>query len=397
MVRVMCVSSSRADLGIQLPVWGALGLRDDVRLSVFLTGMHALSGFATPAEVPEKALVLRGGRDLGGATGVQAAQAMASIAADAADAMVEQKPDRLVIVGDRLDVFPAVMSAAALNVPIVHLHGGEVTFGAIDDRVRHSITKLAHLHCVATVDAARRIARMGEETWRISVTGAAGLDTLRLAAALSPGDLAEALGIRETDLRNLRIVTVHPETALADPAAIVRPLLAALAERPAPTLFTAPNSDPGGVEIRAAIDSFVLEKPWARFVETLGSRLYPALLRHARVMIGNSSSGIIEAGLFALPVIDVGQRQAGRQRGRTVRHCVAEERAIVRAIDEVSAERGRGAPDSPYGDGHAADRIVSVVTASRARGDLVEKRFCDVPETSFDCPWEIPDAARADG
>jgi UDP-hydrolysing UDP-N-acetyl-D-glucosamine 2-epimerase len=395
MTRVMCVSSGRADLSILLPVWDALSRDRDVSLSVFLTGAHALPGQPTPAEVPAHALVLRGGDDLGGASGAQAARAMARIAADSAEAIVRQMPDRLVIVGDRLDVLPVAMSAAALNVPIVHLHGGEVTFGAIDDRVRHALTKLAHLHCVATVDAARRVARMGEEGWRIAVTGAAGLDTLLRVEAITPSALAKALDISEADLQALRIVTIHPETALADPVAIVRPLLAALQTRPAPTLFTAPNSDPGGVEIRAAIDAFVSAQPWARFVESLGSRLYPALLRHARMMIGNSSSGIIEAGMFGLPVVDIGQRQAGRLRGRNVTHCEAVDREIVCAIDQADAAAACRTPDSPYGDGHAASRIADVITVRHARGRLIEKRFCDIPDTAFRCPWEAPSAVEA--
>jgi UDP-hydrolysing UDP-N-acetyl-D-glucosamine 2-epimerase len=321
MLKVVCVSSSRADVGIQYPLWLALNRRDDASLAIFLTGMHALNAFARPVEIPAGIPVLTGGQDLGGNTGLHAATAMAALTAAAAELLAQLDPDRLVVVGDRLDMLPAVTAATALNIPIVHLHGGEITQGAIDDRVRHAVTKLSHLHCAATVKAAQRISRMGEESWRISVTGAPGLDTLRLAPPLSIAELAAALEIPAADLPRLRIATVHSETNAADPGAIIHPVLAALAARPAPTLFTAPNSDPGGAAIRQAIEAFVRQHAWAGFRETLGSRLYPAALRHAGLMIGNSSSGVIEAGVFGLPVINIGTRQAGRQHGGQVRHC----------------------------------------------------------------------------
>lgn len=395
MLKIMCVSSSRADVGIQYPLWMALSRREDASLSIFLTGMHALSDFARPAEVPQGVPILSGGHDLGGKTGIRAAHAMAAISAAAAEVLASQEPDRLVVVGDRLDMLPAVTAATALNIPIVHLHGGEVTFGAIDDRVRHAVTKLAHLHCAATVGAARRIAHMGEEAWRISVTGAPGLDTLLLAPALSPAELAAALGIPAADLPQLRVATVHSETNTADPSAVIRPVLAALAARPAPTLFTAPNSDPGGAVIRASIDTFARQHAWVRFRETLGSSLYPAVLRHAHLMIGNSSSGIIEAGAFGLPVIDIGTRQAGREHGKAVWHCDCDEQAIIDALDTVATLPHTRTPDSPYGDGRATDRIVAVIMASHEHDRLIAKRFPDDTASSFACPWDSLPANQA--
>ena len=381
-MRVLSVSSGRADVGILAPVWRALAGRADVELHVMLTGAHVSDDSAARAVLPRGATGHTEGADMGGRDGLAASEAMARIADAAGRLGARIAPDRALVMGDRLDMMPAAMGLVPLNVPLVHLHGGELTYGAADDRARHAITKLSHLHCTATVEAAERIARMGEEAWRIRVTGAPGLDSLVGASVMDRAAFAEKLGLKTTE--GLRLVTVHPETNAADPLAALDATLAALEATPGPSLITAPNADPGGAEARRRIDAFVARQDLAVFRDTLGTTLYANALRHAAVMVGNSSSGVIEAGLFGLPVINVGERQGGRQRGANVRDCAANADKVIRAL-RVLPERFPCV--TPYGDGHAAPRVAEVMTAPHDAQHLLYKRFAAI-DARFSTPWD---------
>ncbi|MBT6442902.1 MAG: UDP-N-acetylglucosamine 2-epimerase (hydrolyzing) [Alphaproteobacteria bacterium] len=310
---------------------------------------------------------------------------MASILEAAGQLALRLKPDRAVVIGDRLDMFPATLGLVPLNVPIVHLHGGELTYGALDDRIRHSITKLAHLHCAATVEAATRIAGMGEEPWRITVTGAPGLDTLIALPVLDQDVFSQEVGL--PSVAGLRLVTVHPETNATEPLAALDAVLAALSATPGPSLITAPNADPGSMEARHRIDDFVAGDDNVVFHEALGARLYPSALRHASVMVGNSSSGIIEAGLFGLPVVNVGGRQDGRERGANVIECAATASAVVEKLGNVLP---RSAPSCPYGNGASAPRVAASITGTYDPAQLLYKRFAAADAAGgveFHTPW----------
>ncbi|MBK8908189.1 MAG: UDP-N-acetylglucosamine 2-epimerase (hydrolyzing) [Rhodospirillales bacterium] len=364
MIRILSVSSSRADVTILNAVWRALAERVDCDLHVFATGMHMAAGGQPVEGLPHSAGLHRGGMDLSGDAGAKAAAAMAAITRDAGRTIAEVRPDAVLLVGDRLDMIPAALAALPANVPLVHVHGGEITEGAIDDRIRHAMTKLSHLHCVSSSGAAARVAAMGEEAWRIHVTGAPALDTL-----LAVPELDADTFLRETrvldlpgDPLALRLVTVHPETNADDPQAPLTAVLAALEARPAPTLLTWPNSDPGGEAMRIEINRFATAKAWAMLVNTLGPRLYASALRHAAMMVGNSSSGLIEAGLFGLPVINVGDRQKGRERGPNVIDVANHADAVLQALDRLGPRPPRFRRFSPYGDGKAAPRIADVLT-----------------------------------
>lgn len=178
MTRVLSVSSSRADVTILRSVWQALAARHDCEPHVLLTGMHQTATAAGIGSLPANITVHRGGTDLGGRGGAEAAAAMADITRDAARLMADIRPDVVLLVGDRLDMIPAALAALPFNLPLAHLHGGEITEGAVDDRLRHALTKLSHIHLAASADAAKRIAAMGEEARRIHLTGAPALDTL---------------------------------------------------------------------------------------------------------------------------------------------------------------------------------------------------------------------------
>jgi UDP-hydrolysing UDP-N-acetyl-D-glucosamine 2-epimerase len=377
------VSSSRADVGALAPVWRALAAANGVELHVFLTGMHMVNDSGARAALSPGAVVHSGGADLGGSSPEAAAVAMARIEAATGALLAEITPDLVLVMGDRLDMLPAATATLPFNLPLAHLHGGEITEGAVDDRIRHALTKLAHIHCVSTQGARARLLTMGEDEAHIHVTGAPGLDTLKSEPALDADVFATEAGLAgiEGNLAALRLVTVHPETNAAEPLAAFEAVLCVLESRPAPTLFTAPNCDPSGAEIRRRIDDVVARHPWARFRDTLGSRLYANALRHAAVMVGNSSSGLIEAGVFGLPVINVGDRQRGREHGSNVVNVGSDAVAIGRAFERFSGCMTRFVNVSPYGDGKSGPRVaqvlVDVVTRSEWPSVPIRKQTAD--------------------
>jgi len=385
MPRVLSVSSSRADVGLLKPVWRALASRKTVELHILATGMYAGEEFQdVPASIA--ATLHRAGEDMGGQTGFAAARSMAASAVAAAEIFDRFEFDCILVTGDRLDMIPAAFAALPYNIPLAHLHGGELTYGAIDDRVRHAMTKMSHLHFVSGVDAAERLARMGEEPWRIRITGAPGLEALAAAPSLSAAEFAGKLNLPFDS--EFLIVTVHPETNSADPEAPMRAVLAALEEAGTRALITAPNADPHGLKLRALLDRWLPGRPQVAFRDTLGTELYANALRHAVAMVGNSSSGLIEAGVFGLPVINVGTRQQGRAAGDNVQHVANDANAIVRALRELLKSRKRFAAGSPYGDGHAGERIAAVLAELPERRRLLEKVFYDGGTPLFKAPWD---------
>jgi len=377
MPRILSISSSRADFGILLPVWRCLAEQPDCDLHIMLTGGHVMSNYQGSELVPESANVHRGGADLGGADAQKASAAIATILRDAGAVMAQVSPDVVLIMGDRMDMLPAAVAALPFNIPLAHIHGGEITEGAIDDRVRHALTKLSHIHFVSSAGAKQRLLAMGEEEKRIHVTGGPGLDTLLAAPVMSRAEFLAAVGFPKDKDGALRLVTVHPETNVANADAPLRAVLAALSERDGPMLFTAPNSDPGGAAMRKTIEAFVASQPHTRFIDTLGPKLYPNALRHAAVMVGNSSSGIIEAGLFGLPVIDIGDRQRGRERGSNVMHVANDPAAVTAALDRLNPGT-RFSETSLYGDGRSAPRIARLLLNLPARDALLRKAWPSV-------------------
>jgi len=386
--RVLSVSSSRADVGILTPVWEALASDEGIDLHVMFTGMHLADGASVPV-LPDRATGHNGGMDIAGSAG-HAATAIAAISAAAGDLCAAIEPDLLLVIGDRLDMFPAVAASVAFNIPVVHLAGGDLTLGAIDDRLRHAITKLSHVHCAINVEAAYRIAEMGEQPWRIHVTGATGLDALLAAPHMSAQSFLDEVGLEE--IRGLRLVTLHPETNAEDPEAPLTAVLAALDVSPRSTLFTAPNSDPGGQEMLVKIRDYVASRPWAEFRDTLGTRLYANALRLATVMAGNSSSGIVEAALFGLNVINVGRRQEGRACGANVHHCANNRDEVVALLARLNAPASGQPTHSLYGDGRSAERVARVIAGLPERAKLLRKVH-STAAGDFSPPWSTDDGA----
>jgi UDP-N-acetylglucosamine 2-epimerase (non-hydrolysing) len=290
------------------------------------------------------------------------------------------RPAAAVVLGDRWELRYAVAPLVLAGVPIVHLHGGEVTEGAVDDRIRHAVTKLADLHCVSNADAAARVRQLGEPADRVVVTGAPGLDRLR---DLAPADNERIAALLGGALRRpFALVTYHAPTASdADAGIGAEAVFAAVAPTAGSALITHPGLDRGRERVLAAVRSATATAPHLHDVAALGADYLPVLAA-ADVLVGNSSSGVIEAASLGVPVVDVGDRQQGRLRGDNVLHAAeADEAAIAAAVRECLTapfrERARRT-SNPYGDGHAAQRIVEVVRRAVA-GGLARKPFIDLP------------------
>jgi UDP-hydrolysing UDP-N-acetyl-D-glucosamine 2-epimerase len=290
-----------------------------------------------------------------------------------------RRPDLLLVMGDRFEMHAAVSAAAPFGIPVAHIHGGESSEGATDELYRHSITKMSHLHFVSTERYRQRVIRMGEESWRVTVTGAPALDNLRDLKRRDAADVERVIGMPLTPPPLL--VTFHPVTLEpGDTSRQIAELLGALDRVDAPLVFTYPNADAGHDLIIEAIRSFARRHPRSRFMANLGTRLYFSLMSHVAAMVGNSSSGIIEAASFRLPVVNIGSRQRGRFHDRNVVDVDCEGAAILKAVRRVmrpSFHADLSDLVNPYGDGSAAERIVKILKKTSLDRSLLQKKFFD--------------------
>lgn len=308
-------------------------------------------------------------------------QQSAAISRSIGELFAETVFDECVVLGDRWELLAVVSAAFIAGVRIVHIHGGEVTEGAIDERVRHAVTKLADVHCAASADAAARIAQMGEPRERIFVTGAPGLDRIAVAAAATDAELDALLG-REI-VRPLALFTYHPPTATRD-APLERWTRAAVQATLAvceTVIVTDPGIDEGRERILATLDELAASDARIIRVPSLGPA-YPKVLRAVDVVVGNSSSGVIEAASAGVPAVDIGSRQAGRLRATSVLHAGDVQEEVQTAIElALQIDRKDGAlvdVDNPYGGGHSARRVVAA--ASSAMSFPLQKAFVDQDE-----------------
>lgn len=312
-----------------------------------------------------------GARPAGDSPAVLAA-ADGRVGADVAEVLTRRRPDLLVVLGDRHELLAVALAATLCRVPLVHLHGGEITEGAFDDAIRHALTKLAHVHCAATEESAARILALGEEPWRVHVTGAPALATV---AGAVPDPLTDLLG--EGFARPVALVTYHPPT-LAPGRAVqeLEAVLAALDSVPA-VIATAPGPDPGADVVWDRLGAWAAVRRGVALVGSLGNR-YAGVLRSVDVVIGNSSSGLVEAPTAGVAVVNVGARQDGRPRAPGVVDAPRPEDvapALVRALSAAHREVAARAAN-PYGDAGSAGRVARVV-AEAPLDELLWKRFVD--------------------
>jgi UDP-hydrolysing UDP-N-acetyl-D-glucosamine 2-epimerase len=356
-MRIAVLTTGRQDWGILRST--CLLLRQ--QLILLAGGMHCEPRFGGTVQhlldegfTPEQ---LRwAGVDSDAPAHVQSAEAVRLVG----DALERHRPGGLVIVGDRFETASAALAATLARVPIAHLHGGEETAGAIDNVLRHAITKLAHLHLVSHDHHARRVIAMGEDPATVHVVGAPALDNLHRDDLATRAELEQFLGMPLAP--PVVLVTLHPATLGGAPEVEVAAMLAAMDRVPATYVITLPNVDPGGAVIRQQLVD-AGNRPGRRAVEALGERRYFGLLRVADAMLGNSSSGIIEAPVVRLPVVNIGDRQKGRLRADNVLDVPADAGAIASALQRAldAAFRATLPERGPFGDGRSAPRIVELL------------------------------------
>jgi UDP-hydrolysing UDP-N-acetyl-D-glucosamine 2-epimerase len=287
-----------------------------------------------------------------------------------APVIAAERPDWLVVLGDRGEQAAAALAALHLGVGVAHLHGGEVTRGAVDDALRDIISRVAHLHLVATAEARARLLKTGEEAWRIRIVGAPGLDLLEEE---SRGDLAALRTRYRLGTAGYLVVLQHPETVGdRDPSGDLIQTLDAVRAVGLPAVGLFPNADAGG----RAMASTLMHAPHITAIESLPRREFVTLLAGAAAIVGNSSSGIIEAPFLGVPAVNVGDRQAGRTRGDNVIDVANDRRAIEAAIRTAvrPAFRASLSGTSPYGDGAAAPRIIDALIDARLTTPVLMKR-----------------------
>jgi len=382
---VAVVTVDRSDWGIYRPVVRRIVEHLDLELALLVSGTHLDPRFGeTVREIEGE------GFDIGARVEVTCdAAAPSDVTTRMGQGTLgfgrvfsERRPDLLVVLGDRFEMHAAALAALPFRIPVAHVHGGELTAGAMDDALRHSITKLSHLHFVATDEYRRRVEQLGEEAWRITVSGAPSLDNIREIEIPTIEELERQVGMK-LEPKPL-LVTFHPETlASRTPGEQVAELLGALERLRLPVVFTGTNADPGGDEIARAVAQYVADHADARVVRHLTTAGYFGMMRFASAMAGNSSSGIIEAASFELPVVNVGGRQGGRVRGRNVIDVPTGRRDIQsglqRAVSAAFRESLRGM-SNPYGVGDASDRIVGRLASEPLNDRLLRKMFVDQPE-----------------
>lgn len=374
------VTVGRSDYGIYQPVLRRIQADPDLQLNLMVTGMHLSPEFGFTIKDVEADGFAIGDRVemlLSSDSPEAIAKSMGLGIIGMAQAYARRQPDILVVLGDRFEMYAAAVAALPFGIPVAHIHGGELTEGAIDDSLRHSISKLSHLHFVAMEEYARRVVQLGEEPWRVTITGAPSIDNLESIELLSQQELESKYDL-SLDPAPL-LVTFHPTTLeFADAARQAKELLAALESSGQRVIFTLPNADTGGQAIAQHIRDYVQAHDDASFVENFGTRDYLSLMSVAAAMVGNSSSGLIEAPSFRLPVVNIGTRQAGRVAAENVIQVGYDRAEITAGIESALQPKfreGLRQMMNPYGNGKAAEKIVDTLKTVKLDDRLIRKRF----------------------
>ena len=300
-----------------------------------------------------------------------------------ADLLDELRPDVLLLIADRYEMLAPAAVALALRIPIAHIEGGEISQGAIDDAVRNALTKLSHVHFTSTQLAKRRVIGMGEEEWRVHWAGAPSLDHLRYQELLNRSDLELRLGLKLE--KPTILVIYHPVTIAQDTLEEADEVFSVVEQLDSQLLFCYPNADAGSRKLIEKSKELISTRPNGRVFTNLDAVTYLSLLRGVDVLIGNSSSGIMEAASFGLPVVNIGIRQQGRERAANVVDSPPDATSIQRAIGKALSEEFRRplvGMTNPYGDGMAAEKIARVLATLPSTDVLLRKKhFYPDPST----------------
>ncbi len=391
MTRKICViTGTRAEYGLLR--WVMQGIKDDpeLMLQLIATGMHLSPEFGlTYHEIEQDGFKIDRKVEMltSSDTPVGIAKSMGLGLVGFADALNELRPDLIVVLGDRFEIFAAVAAALVARIPIAHLHGGETTEGAFDESLRHSITKMSHLHFVAAEEYRQRVIQLGEQSERVFLVGGLGIDNIKRLKLLDRAELETSLDFK-LGSKNL-LITFHPvtlETASATDQ--MAELLAALAElNDTQLIFTMPNADTNGRVLSKMVEQFVVQQPNARAYTSLGQLRYLSCIAHVDGVVGNSSSGLAEVPSFRKGTINIGDRQRGRLQATNVINCEPTRESIARALERLYSADFQvilSQALNPYGEGGASEKVVETIKRYAIDG-IVKKAFYDLPVCDLGC------------
>ena len=382
MRKICLISTSRADYGIQSRLIKLLQEDQDIDFSLIVSGMHVCSKYGqTYREIEKDGIKITRMFDIG--MDKEHEEDISKIMAEGlikfSQALKEIRPDIVVALGDRYEMFSAVIACTLCGIPVAHLHGGETTEGAIDEVFRHSMTKASYLHFTSCEEYRKRVIQLGENPERVFNFGSLGVENTCKVKLLSKEQLAKELRINFLD--KIVLVTFHPVTfEIGEAKAQIQELLSALAELQDTTIiFTKPNADPENDVIANKIDDFVLSKPNAFAFSSLGMVKYLSLVSYADAVVGNSSSGIIEVPSFRTATINIGNRQKGRIQADSIINCAPKKSNIVDGVKKVYSAEFRNVLEyvkNPYEGENTAQNILQVLKTADL-SDALKKKFYD--------------------
>lgn len=386
--QICVLTTTRADYGVLRPLLSALSADDGLELCLAVTGTHLSEDFGRTIQEIEADRFPIGVKipifqEIGDAPS-DISRAMAKAIEGFGAYFQAHRPDLLVVLGDRYETFAVCAAAVNACVPIAHLSGGEITEGAMDECFRHCITKMSYLHFTAAEAYRKRVIQLGEDPERVFCVGELGIENALHEKLLSPEELEAGL---EFPLfrRPYVVTTFHPVTLEPGSAeGQLDELLAAVTERADLNfLITKSNADIGGRGINERLDGFAGQAPNCCVAASLGMRRYLSALKYALCVLGNSSSGLIEAPSFGIPTINIGDRQRGRLQAESVINCRPEKADILRALDRACSPDFRALAAkavNPYGDGNTSQKICAIIKNTLLSGGIdLKKRFYDIP------------------
>ena len=385
MKKIAILTATRAEYGLLAPVIKKLDMEPEIDVRVVVTGMHLCGEFGmTVNEIRQDGVHIDREIDIriDSDTPAGISKTMSRALAGFADYFAENKPDALMVLGDRYETLAVCIAAMNERIPIIHLHGGEATLGAVDEAIRNAITKMSYLHFTATEEYRKRVIRMGEAPDRVFMSGAVGVENALGVERMSKGELEQSLGCELGD--SFAVLTFHPVTLENNTAQNqIDELIKAMEKYPDITfLCTKANADVDGKIINESLRQCADTHRNVLLYDSLGVRRYLSALSYAEFVIGNSSSGIIEVPSFGIPTINIGDRQKGRIQAESVINCEPLFEDIADAIEKARSLQFRNHIrniSNPYGDGRASDVIVDV-TKDFLLNDKFEtqKKFYDI-------------------
>ena len=381
MKKIAVVTGTRAEYGILQPVLRAIDAKQGLRLLLVVTGMHLSHEFGyTVDEIEKDGFKISARVDM--VPGSDTLEAMAESVGTGIIGMAKTwqqlKPDIILVLGDRVEPLAAAISGAYMNILVAHIHGGDSSKGGLDEYARHAITKFAHIHFPATQRSAERIIKMGEDEWRVHVVGSPAMDAILNEPLIPREQVIKKFGIDSE--KPLILLVQHPVTTEADKAGEqMTETLEAVTELGYPVIQLYPNADAGGRRIIEVIRDYEKRYSFIKTFKSLPRREYLSLLKVTSVLVGNSSSGMIDAPSFGLPVVNIGGRQEGRERGDNVIDVGYNKEKITTAIKKALTDtkflKVVKKCYNPYGDGKASVRIAEILSSIANTPQLFQKKI----------------------